>query len=185
MHPTDLPALLGDCLGQLLRRPELAVALRQRAKFEGWLKIEFAHLLEQRGCRVTLEAGTPTDRGRVVADLLVEVPGLAPALVMLKTNNTNFRFPDVASGTRPVTKNVEATAQDVEKLRTACQGNPAYVVFPLFPVASSPGVRARQVERHLARLRAGGRARLLREGFVVPPCSSGAWGIAWYIVAPA
>lgn len=50
MGPCDAAVILGECLDALLRCPALGPALRQRAKFEGWLKVELAHALEQRPC---------------------------------------------------------------------------------------------------------------------------------------
>ena len=43
-------------------RPLLAVALRQRAKFEGWLKFELALYAEQHGA-TNVEVETPSDTG--------------------------------------------------------------------------------------------------------------------------
>ena len=48
----------------------LAIALRQRAKFEGWLKLELAAAVEKNGySAVELETPLPTNRGER-ADLL-------------------------------------------------------------------------------------------------------------------
>lgn len=134
---------------------------------------------------MALEVGVPGIRGsRVRVDLRVDLPGLGATYVMLKTNDANFRFLGVDPRTRRVTQNVAETAMDVEKLRSVARVALAFVVFTFFPVAASPDVRARQVSRHLARLLKDADARLVREGFVLPPLSRGEWGIAWYVIAP-
>lgn len=185
MTEPSMATILGECLDELLGRPALGVALRQRAKFEGWLKIELAHALEQRGARVLLEAEVPGTSGpKYRADIQADFPGMGPMLIMLKTNNANFRFTGLEPRGRPVTRNFAKTAEDVDKLRPAAGVSSTFVVFPFFPVASSAEERAEQVRPHLERLLKGSRARLVREGFVVPPLSSGSWGIAWYIFAP-
>lgn len=177
-------AILCECLEELLKRPVLGVALRQRAKFEGWLKVELAYALEQRGATVMLEAEAPGVRGaKARADIQADFPG-GRMFIMLKTNNANFRFPGIMPRSRPVTKNFAKTAEDIDKLRPATGVSSAFVVFTFFPVASSAEKRVDQVRLHLTRLLEGNRACLVREGFVVPPSSPGAWGIAWYIVSP-
>jgi len=175
---------LCECLEELLKRPVLDVALRQRAKFEGWLKVELAYALEQRGATVILEAEVPGVQGhRFRADIRAKFPE-GTMFIMLKTNNASFCFPGIAPRTRPVSRNFMKTAEDIDKLRPCAGGSSAFVVFPFFPVSSSAEKRADQVRPHLTRLLEGCRARLVREGFVIPPSSPGAWGIAWYIISP-
>jgi len=183
---TQYASIIGECLEDLLKRPVLEVAIRQRAKFEGWLKIELAYALEKRGASVKLEAELPreqNDQGlRVRADIQAKFPGDYISYIMIKTNNTNFRFPDIVSYHRPITKNITKTIEDLDKLRPISDRAIPFVVFPFFPVAASAEKRLEQVSMHLTRLLENG--RLVKEGFVIPPSSSGDWGIAWYIVSP-
>ena len=170
---------VGECLADLLRRDALHVALRQRAKFEGWLKVELAHALAQRGASVALEPGIEGTRCR--ADMTVRFPEEDYSLLMLKTVNTNFRFPGVESRTRPITKNISGVIADLEKLRSSTTSCPRLVVFPLFPVSASELTRASQLSLHMGRVEAAG-GRVERQGFVVPPCSDGRWGLSWFVV---
>jgi hypothetical protein len=123
-----------DCMLSVLNGHEavLALAFRQRAKFEGWLKLELAVNLAAHGARsLVLEA--PCGAGQR-ADLGFTMDGV-PYLIELKTANTNWRLPGVAPKTRPITKNISGIVTDARKLmRCQARGFVAFVLFPL-PVA--------------------------------------------------
>jgi hypothetical protein len=170
--------LFASCLNDLLGRPALSIALRQRAKFEGWLKIELAHALEDRGASVSLEAGVPGTRYR--ADVRATLPGPEEAYIMLKTVNTNFRFSGISSLTRPITKNIRGVIEDVSKLRASASEAPRLVIFPVFPVAAGIPIRELQLKRYITRIKSSG-GSIEREGFLTPSGSDGSWGIAWFI----
>ncbi len=110
----------------------LILAARQRAKFEGWLKIELAAALCASGefHNVRLE---PPYKGEGKADLGFEI-GEATWYVEIKTANTNWRAEGVENRTRPITKNVSEIAEDIVKLRTQCPPSNGLMVFALAPV---------------------------------------------------
>ena len=104
------------------------VALRQRAKFEGWLKFELAACAVKNGAsELIIEAGY--DAGR--ADLSFQY-GDDIYYIEMKTPNTNWRITGVESKHRPITKNISSVAVDAEKLKS-CPGR-GILVFVLFPV---------------------------------------------------
>ena len=90
-------------------RSLLSVAVRQRAKFEGWLKFELALYAEQHGATdVKVEA--PSSSGSR-SDLTFLYDGKRYD-VELKTSNTNWRMKGVLSRTRPITKNIRGVIID-------------------------------------------------------------------------
>jgi hypothetical protein len=177
---TDRAALdtIATCLAGLLGRPALSIPLIQRAKFEGWLKVELAGALVERGASAYLESSIEGAPHR--ADIEVEFSDGSQFLVMLKTVNTNFRFSGVVSATRPITRNIDGVIEDLGKLRLAATSHTRLVAFPVFPVAIAESARRAQLAAHINRVVAAG-GHIEREGLVVPPCSGRAWGVAWYV----
>jgi hypothetical protein len=100
-------------------RPLLNVAVRQRAKCEGWLKFELALYAEQHGA-TNVEVEKPTGSGSR-SDLSFVYDG-KPYDVELKTSNTNWRMNGVQARTRPITKNIRGVIVDGGKLRQ-CAGD--------------------------------------------------------------
>lgn len=91
----------------------LRIPIRQRAKFEGWLKFELAHYLEEIGAKnVEVESKVPYGRDR--ADIAFLNDGEAYTLE-LKTPNTNWKVKGVKENTRPITKNVQSIIADAKK----------------------------------------------------------------------
>lgn len=121
-----------DVLNQ--HRPLLAVAVRQRAKFEGWLKFELALYAEQHGAS-DVEVEAPSGQG-ARSDLSFVYDGNHYD-VELKTSNTNWRMNGVLARTRPITKNIKGVIIDGGKLRQ-CPGE-GIVAFCLFPVEAGDG----------------------------------------------
>jgi hypothetical protein len=99
-------------------RPLLNVTVRQRAKYEGWLKFELALYAEQHGA-TNVEVETPSDSG-ARSDLSFTF-GDCRYDVELKTCNTNYRMAGVLDCTRPITKNIASVVIDGKKLRL-CPG---------------------------------------------------------------
>jgi hypothetical protein len=175
---------LAAALEEVLASEVLFVALRQRAKFEGWLKIELAHKLHARDLRVSVErefchcAG-----GKCRADLSIGDDDGRERLVMLKTLNTNFRFEGVRSSSRPITKNVAGVAEDIIKLRGCelpCQLTACSVFFP---VSANGEARSAQLGLYLDRITDAG-CRLTTSHYCARTSD---WGIAFQlfdVVAP-
>jgi hypothetical protein len=111
-------------------RPELlSIALRQRAKFEGWLKFELAaHAVKSGAENVVVERPLP---GGDRSDVSFDWNGLSYD-VELKTPNTNWRMPGVPNLTRPITKNLQSIVDDAGK--AVAHGRRPLVAFVLFPV---------------------------------------------------
>jgi hypothetical protein len=83
----------------------VAIAVRQRAKFEGWLKFEIAaHLVEHGISAIEVESGyTDSEAPPGRADISFTYDILRYDLE-LKTPNTNYRLPGVVNKHRPITK---------------------------------------------------------------------------------
>ncbi len=110
----------------------LAIALRQRAKSEGWLKFALAAYAEEQGAiDVVLEAPTSDKKGRGRSDISFRWNGVRYD-VELKTANTNWRMPGVAQANRPVSKNISSIVEDARKPNSRdCQPLVAFVIFPV------------------------------------------------------
>lgn len=113
-----------------VHQPLLALAVRQRAKLEGWLKCELAIRAEQAGIdQVLLEEGYGERR----ADITLR-RGTTRYDVELKTPTTNWRIPGVPAKHHPVTRNIAGIIADARKL--AASPGQGIVCFVLFPVPS-------------------------------------------------
>ena len=127
----ELHEVLRQWIANVLQshRCVMSIALRQRAKFEGWLKFELAAQAEMNGAtNVVVEAPLP-ERGR--SDLSFDWEGVQYD-VELKTPNTNWRMPGILELTRPITKNFSSIVADARKA-TEGHRNPivAFVIFPV------------------------------------------------------
>jgi hypothetical protein len=107
----------------------LRIPLRQRAKFEDWLKFELAHYLEQKGMRsVEVESkGSSWTGGRTDITFFQDEE---PYSLELKTANTSWKIKGVNSGGRPITQNIQSIIKDAEKLDSK-NGIVAFVLFPI------------------------------------------------------
>lgn len=110
----------------------LRIPLRQRAKFEGWLKFELACYLDQIGMRSVKVESQDYFRGRTDIAFFKDDN---PYSIELKTPNTNWRILGVNSSGRPITKNIQSIVDDAFKLNSQ-YGIVAFVLFPV-PVDDS------------------------------------------------
>lgn len=126
-------SLVRSWIGDVLRaRPEvLAIAMRQRAKFEGWLKFELAAHAELQGAIEVQVEASADDSSNSRADLTF-IYADERYDVELKTCNTNWRMRGILDKTRPITKNVASVIKDARKLRH-CSGR-GVVAACIFPV---------------------------------------------------
>ncbi len=166
-----MDALSDDRLPRLIRSAIIGIvnghpsimqlALRQRAKFEGWLKFELAGALAQSGMdNVRTEIGHSAGR----ADVTFDDQG-SHVFVELKTCATNFGSPG-----KNITEDVNNIISDVcRKLRSVPgTGIMAFVMFP-FPMSHGPRSRADHFEaKHLDRIRKEGGLSQPPEGAFVP-----------------
>lgn len=182
-NPADaansLAEVVGWCLQDLLARRVLEVALRQRAKFEGWLKVELASALRERGLRPALEVSVPG--AGCVADIALDAAEGRRVWLMLKTVNTSFRFPGVEHRSRPLTENVKRVIDDINKLQRAPAEDERLVVYVVFPMSAEPSRREQDWRRYHERVAEAGTVRE-RAGFVQPRYSREGWGVGWFVL---
>jgi len=137
----EMHRLVRSWLVEILQNNEslVAIALRQRAKFEGWLKFELAARASQAGATdLQVEAPPPggpsSKRGRSDVSFVFD---LVRYDLELKTPNCNWRMPGVVTCTRPVTKNIAEIISDGKKL--AAYSDHGLVAFALFPIPLGDG----------------------------------------------
>ena len=143
---------LNELIVRILKDNEdlVFIAIRQRAKFEGWLKFELSRkLLVYPDLEV--ERSYPNDKNQH-ADIYAN-----NAFIELKTSNTNYRFDKCESLTRPITKNITSIITDINKLRKIDQGK-KYVAFVLFPIDEE-----KQYLKHIDRIKNKGNVELIME----------------------
>ena len=116
------------------RKDLLIIPLKQRAKFEGWLKFELAHALVLDGMEnVVVEAKYDNSSKR--ADIMFRL-GEKSYKIELKTPNTNWRVDGIENMHRPITKNINSIIHDIYKLNTG-DSSIGIIAFVLFPLSSN------------------------------------------------
>jgi hypothetical protein len=128
--------ILRKWIVQVIQQHEsiLQIAIRQRAKFEGWLKFELGAIAEINGATV-VEVETPSNKGenRKRSDLSFIYKDKKYD-IELKTPNSNWRMAGVKNAHRPITKNISSIVEDTLKLKESSnQGLIAFVLFPIAP----------------------------------------------------
>ena len=126
MNFTELSKIIFNELPRRLNQHKgLSVFAKERAKFEGWLKVEVCDILL---CKNISNVVPEKQRIDVMCD------GWA---IQLKTTNTNYRYPNVVNKTRPITENIQKIIDDIEQLRTSSEltGIKKAVLFVVFPVS--------------------------------------------------
>lgn len=103
----------------------LTIFARERAKFEGWLKVEVCDSLSKYFIDVVPERNTP-ERKKI--DISFQ-----NWAIQLKTVNTNYRYKNVEIKSRPITMNIQGVIDDIENLKSLNYDNSA-VLFVVFPV---------------------------------------------------
>ena len=121
MEFEDLAKLSFDELKPKLENNQgLSIFAKERAKFEGWLKVELCDSLSKYFKEIVPE------RNRI--DVTFE-----NWAIELKTVNTNIRYKNVKNKTRPITKNTQGVINDIEKLKSTDYTNKA-ILFIVFPI---------------------------------------------------
>lgn len=126
----EVRALLRDILE---RRPDaVGLAMAQRAKFEGWLKVELAACLasQERFDDVRLEDQYAQGRRADISFVADDIRWF----VELKTPNTNWRATGIESKTRPITLNISGVIGDINALSRRSPSSRALAIFVIFPI---------------------------------------------------
>lgn len=110
------------------RKEFLKIAIRQKNKFEGWLKFELAHYLEKMGME-SVEVESTVEYKRCRYDISFYHKGDFYR-VELKTPNTNWKIDGIKKSGRPITANIASIISDAKKLNS----NYGIVAFVLFPI---------------------------------------------------
>lgn len=128
--------ILRQWIVQVIKQNEttIRIALRQRAKFEGWLKFELASLAELSGAKsIEVETSFNEEESKKRADISFEYLNQRYD-IELKTPNSNWRMAGVANAHRPITKNISGIIEDALKLKSSSSnGLVAFVLFPIAP----------------------------------------------------
>jgi hypothetical protein len=103
----------------------LAIFAKNRAKFEGWLKVELCDSLSKCSKDIIPEQSTALKKK---IDVVFQ-----DWAIQLKTVNTNYRYRGVEVKTRPITMNIDGIKADLEILKSTAYMNKG-VLFIAFPV---------------------------------------------------
>ena len=116
---------LNDILVNILtsRQDLVFIAIKQRAKFEGWLKFELANELRKLYRDTCVE--------KCMSGKLVDVFS-NNSYIELKTPNTSYRHDGCENRTRPITNNVASIIDDIIALKQI--GVDGYIAFVMFPI---------------------------------------------------
>lgn len=103
----------------------ISIFVKNRSKFEGWLKVELAEALMKNNCKEILPENDGTD--------MTFKHDNKNFAIELKTVNTNYRFANVENKGRPITSNVSGVVWDIAKLKKLPYDKRVmiFVVFPL------------------------------------------------------
>jgi hypothetical protein len=99
----------------------LNIFVDNRAKFEGWLKVELCDILSYH-YSIVPEQDT--------VDIVVD----DKFALELKTVNTNYTYKGIENKTKPITDNINSVIGDIKKLQLKEYSNKA-VVFVVFPLS--------------------------------------------------
>jgi len=110
--------------------------MKNRAKFEGWFKVELCDILSKYTKNIIPEK----DRIDIVFD---------DWALELKTSNTNYRYENVENKTRPITKNVTSIIKDIKNLRNNKNYKNKAVVFIIFPLSKT----TKEWDKHILKIK--------------------------------
>ncbi len=105
---------------KIKENPGLNAFVNNRAKFEGWLKVEISNILSQYGIVVPEQ-----DKIDIVFDQIIAIE--------LKTPNTNYRYMGIMNKGKPITDNINSIIKDINTLQTTSypQKTVLFIAFPL------------------------------------------------------
>ena len=130
--------LLNITANDLINKISSNIGLNQfiieRAKFEGWLKVELIDTL----LKTNILAWPEIDRIDIVfQDTAIE----------LKTINTNYRFLGIKNKNRPISTNIKSIIKDIINLKNKSIKN-KFVIFIVFPLKLS----TKKWEKHIKKI---------------------------------
>jgi hypothetical protein len=118
----------------------LRIFAKERAKFEGWLKVELCEVLS----RYSVDA--------LPEQNYVDIYWHGWSME-LKTVNTNYVHEMARKKHRPITKNVEGVIKDINKLQKRSNGRAVlFVVFPLEHHKKEWKDHLSKIESHIGKL---------------------------------
>src|SRR3972149_5464629 len=142
MRFEELGKLIFDELKPKLENHQgLSIFAKERAKFEGWLKVELCDSLSKHFKNVCPEK----DRTDIAfEDWAIE----------LKTVNTNIRYEGVKNKTRPITKNTQGIVDDIRKLKGTKYPNKSvlFVAFPIHHNNENWQIQLKRISNQLAKI---------------------------------
>ena len=120
----------------------LSIFAGERAKFEGWFKVELCSILSE-----TVDDVIPE---KDLIDITFE-----DWAIELKTTNTNYRFPEVKNKTRPITDNVNGILEDIRNLQDTNYSNKGvlFVVFPALHIDKNWQTHLEKISKNLENIK--------------------------------
>ncbi len=130
--------IFGEIKPKLENHSGLSVFAKERAKFEGWFKVEL--------CESLLKYFKDVVPEHQRVDISFEDWGIE-----LKTINTNIRYEGVKNKTRPITKNTQGIIEDIEKLKKLNfkKKGVLFIVFPIEQGNKNWGFHLQKIENQL------------------------------------
>ncbi|HET9921937.1 MAG TPA: hypothetical protein VFQ30_18995, partial [Ktedonobacteraceae bacterium] len=136
----------------------LAIAARQKAKFEGWLKFELARELEKKEGIAAIEV-EKFNNGNEAKNLFTDIAFRFENIqyyLELKTPTVSWRMDGTQSNPRTTTPNFDSITRDAQKLASSLhyeqrnsRGIVAFVLFPLRPRENRWETYFRRIEKAL------------------------------------
>ncbi len=146
--------IVKEWIVEVLKQHEqlLTIAIRQRAKFEGWLKFELAAVAVRNEAQfIEVESSSGDGIASNERSDLSFFFHDNRYNVELKTANSNWRMPGVQNKVRPITRNIAGIVSDARKL-ARCSGH-GIVAFVLFPIPQQDNRWTEYLERIASELR--------------------------------
>ncbi len=127
---------------KLEKHAGLSIFAKERAKFEGWFKVEVCESLLKYFKNVVPE------HQRV--DISFKDWGIE-----LKTINTNINYEGVEKKTRPITKNTQGIIEDIEKLKKLNfkKKGVLFIVFPIEEYNKNWKVQFQRIRKQLTAIK--------------------------------
>jgi len=108
--------------------------VKNRSKFEGWLKVEICNILSKHNDIKSLQVEKSIKDKKQFIDIYFECAKYH-YYIELKTLNTSYKINGIANKTKPITDNINGVIKDIEKLQNIKEKNIVrivlFIVFPL------------------------------------------------------